>query len=166
MAFYLGCYLIQQDSLEPSFEGHEWELPDIQHAKETSNVEELLMDPEDFDTVPEQIQFGCAQWTDDEGFTPDDAAYEQFYVRQEFFYVREFTPTDYFTEFYVRDEPFYVRGFAPTDLFTEFYVKGDFYVRGFSPTDHWVEFYVKDEPFYVRNFTGVDFFYTVPEEVC
>jgi hypothetical protein len=109
---------------------------------DTSNVEELLIDPEDMDLIPTQIQFGCAEWTNDEGWTPDDT-FTAFYVKPENFYVRSFTPTDYWAGFYVADEAFYVRGFTPRYTWSEFYMPDEsFYVRSFSPTDFWTEFYV------------------------
>jgi len=167
MAFYIGCYLILSDTIDPKHDHDGWELPDIYghqgHMADTSNVEELLIDPEDMDLIPTQIQFGCATYTADDGFTPLDL-FAEFYTRDEKFYVRGFTPTSYwaefytsadtFTEFYMANEAFYVRGFTPTsywaefymaaDSFTEFYIVSEsFYVRNFTPTDYWTEFYVK-----------------------
>jgi len=169
MAFYVGCYLIQQDTLEPPFDGSSWALPDTQHVRETSNVEELLIDPEDIDVVPEEAQYGCAQWTDDEGFSPDHEAYDTFYVRDEDFYIRSFTAgSSLYDTFYVRGEDFYIRAFAPTDLFVEFYVRlEDFYIRVFSPSLRLYDtFYMEQPSFYVRDFTGTDLFYTLPEDIC
>jgi hypothetical protein len=168
MSFYVGCYLILSDTIAPEHDSDSWALPDIYghqgHMSDTSNPEELLIDPEDMDLLPTQIQFGCGEYTDDEGFNPDHEAYNQFYVKQEFFYVRGFEGRDYFSEFYMGDdsfsefymplEYFYVREFTGTDYFREFYMSADtftefyapsesFYVRNFSPTDYWVEFYVK-----------------------
>ncbi len=167
MSFYVGCYLILSDTIAPKHDRDGWELPDIYghqgHMSDTSNVEELLIDPEDMDLIPTQIQFGQAEYTADEGFTPVDG-FTEFYVKDEKFYVRGFSPTDTWAEFYVADEPFYVRGFSPTDTWAEFYVgtgcfytglvalfpsmwqtsfypSGNFYVRSFSPTDTWSEFY-------------------------
>ncbi len=149
MAFYLGKYLIQQEEIAPKHDRDAWAFPDVpkQHMAETSNVEDLYINPEDMDLVPEQIQFGYASWTDDEGFSPDPAGYAQFYVRSEAFYVRGFTPaTDLYSQFYVKtQESFYVRGFtAGSELYTQFYVKTQesFYVRGFTP---WSGFYVQAE---------------------
>lgn len=159
MSFYIGKYLIQQDTLDLKHDSDNWSLPSTtaQHAGQTSNIEELLIKPEDMTYIPTQVQFGLAEWTNDEGFTPDHEAFKEFYVRDEAFYVRGFTPTDHWAEFYVKDEAFYVRGFTPVDFWSEFYVKDEaFYVRGFAPTDYWSEFYVKEEAFYVRNFTPTD----------
>ena len=160
MSFYVGCYLIQSDVIAPKHDNESWELPDIYghqgHMSDTSNVEELLIDPEDMDLIPTQIQFGCAEYTADDGFTPIDS-FAEFYVKDEKFYVRGFSPTDTWAEFYPADEPFYVRGFSPTDTWSEFYVAGEpFYVRNFSPTNTWAEFYIASESFYVRSFTATN----------
>jgi hypothetical protein len=159
MAFYVGCYLILESDLEPRHERTAWELPDTAfhsgHMSDTSNVEELLINPEDMDLLPTQIQFGCSQWGADEGFNPVDA-WSEFYPSDEAFYVRGFAPTDHWSEFYVAGEAFYVRGFAPTDYWAEFYVSDEnFYVRPFSVNlpSLWTEFYITDG-FYVRNFTA------------
>ncbi len=156
MAFYVGCYQILADSLEPKTNSGPWALPgdQDQHMADTSNVEELFLDVDDMDKLPEQIQFGACTWTDDEGFTPDDT-FTSFYVRDEAFYLRGFSATDWFSEFYIKDEAFYVRGFSPTDTWSEFYMADGFYVRNFTSTDLWTEFYVTDG-FYVRNFTPTD----------
>lgn len=170
MAFYIGKYLIQQEEIAPKHDRDAWAFPAVpkQHMAETSNVEDLYINPEDMDLVPEQIQFGYASWTDDEGFSPDSAAFDQFYVRDEKFYVRSFTPgTELYNEFYVREEAFYVRSFTPaSELYNEFYVRQEaFYVRGFSPASElYKEFYVRQEAFYVRGFTPVDWFYAIPED--
>lgn len=170
MAFYIGKYLIQQEEIAPKHDRDAWAFPAVpkQHMAETSNVEDLYINPEDMDLVPEQIQFGYAAWTDDEGFSPDPAGYAQFYIRSEAFYVRGFTPaTDLYGQFYVKAEAFYVRGFTPaTELYNEFYMRSEFfYVRGFAPaTDLYSQFYVKDEAFYVRSFTPTDWFYAIPED--
>jgi hypothetical protein len=160
MSFYLGCYLIEGDSLEPKHDNVSWELPDTTahsgHMSDTSNVEELLINPEDMDLLPTQIQFGSCTWTDDESFNPTDT-WSEFYARDEAFYVRGFSPTDYWAEFYPTDEAFYVRGFSPTHKWAEFYVADEaFYVRGFSVNlpSLWADFYASDESFYVRNFTA------------
>jgi hypothetical protein len=161
MSFYVGCYLILSDQIAPKHDHDGWELPDIYghqgHMSDTSNVEELLIDPEDMDLIPTQIQFGCAEYTADEGFTPIDC-FTEFYVKDEAFYTRGFSPTDYWTEFYVAGEPFYVRGFfrSPRIWTTEFYPATGFYARSFSPTDYWSEFYVAAESFYVRSFSPTD----------
>lgn len=171
MAFYVGKYLIQQEEIAPKHDRDAWAFPAIpkQHMAETSNVEDLYINPEDMDLVPEQIQFGFAAWTDNEGFSPDPAGYAQFYVRSEAFYVRSFTPaTDIYSQFYVRDEAFYVRKFSPaTELYKEFYVRQEaFYLRSFTAgTELYTQFYVKtQESFYVRSFTPTDWFYAIPED--
>jgi hypothetical protein len=163
MSFYVGCYLILSDTIAPKHDRDGWELPDTTthqgHMSDTSNIEELLIDPEDMDLIPTQIQFGCAEWTNDEGWIPDDT-FTEFYARAENFYVRSFTPTDYWAEFYVSDEAFYVRGFTPYRTWSEFYMPLEyFYVRSF-PTriiPFWSEFYMPDESFYVRSFSPTDY---------
>ncbi len=158
MAFYVGPYLLLQDSLEPLHDGNVWELPDTAfhsgHLSDTSNVEELMINPEDMDLVPTQIQFGCTQWSKDAAVDPD--SWTPSWYASGNFYVRNFSPTDYWAEFYPVDEAFYVRGFSPTDVWAEFYVADEaFYVRGFSVNlpSLWTEFYISDG-FYVRNFTA------------
>lgn len=157
--FYFGSYQILADSLEPPTDSGPWALPDgfnEQHMSDTNNVEELFINVEDMDVVPTRIQFGSGEWTDDEGFTPDDS-FAEFYVRDEAFYVRSFTSTDYFVEFYVKDEAFYVRSFSPTDSWAAFYIADGFYVRSFSPTDSWTPMFYQTGNFYVRSFTATDF---------
>lgn len=63
MSFYLGPWLVEDDP-GPSTA---WRFPSdpTQHINQTSNVEDLLVDPEDMDVIPEQIQFGLSQWTKD-----------------------------------------------------------------------------------------------------
>lgn len=172
MTFYIGQWLYQQDSIAPRHDSLSWALPDdtAQHMADTSNVEELLINPEDMDVLPQQIQFGLAEYSADEGWLPDHEAYNQFYVRDEAFYTRSFTPRDYWTpqwypggsEFYtglVANLPglwapmwypsgnFYVRDWTPTDSWTpSWYASGQFYVRDWTPTDLWSEFYPGDFP--------------------
>jgi hypothetical protein len=174
MAFYVGSYLIQQDSLDLKHDSLSWELPDTTalsgHMGQTSNVEELLINPEDMTLIPTQIQFGIAEWSADEGFEPDHEAYKQFYVRAEAFYVRGFTPVDYWTpqwypggsEFYtglVANLPglytpmwypgggFYVRSFTPRDYWqTSWYASGAWTDSFYAPADEWSEFYPADYP--------------------
>ncbi len=125
MAFYVGSYLILQDSIDLKHDSDNWELPDTTahqgHMGQTSNVEELLIKPEDMDLLPTQIQFGIDEWSADEGFSPDHEAFRQFYVRDEAFYVRGFVPRDYWTPTFYPTGNFYVRNFTPTDLWSEFY---------------------------------------------
>ncbi len=164
MAFYVGCYQILADSLEPAHDHGPWALPgdQDQHMADTSNVEELFLDVTDMDVLPTQIQFGAASWTDDEGALSDDFT-PMFYQTGDW-YVRGFTGTDYFTPMFYQTGDFYVRGFTGVDFWTAtFYPAGAFYVRNFTPTDVWTEFYVTDG-FYVRSFTPTDFwteFYVV-----
>jgi hypothetical protein len=144
MAFYVGSYLILQDEIDPKHDSDSWELPDTTalsgHMGDTSNVEELLIKPEDMTLIPTQIQYGLATWTDDEGFNPDHDAYKQFYVRDEAFYVRGFTPVDYWTpQWYPGGVEFYT-GFVanlPGLWSPMWYPSGAFYVRDFVPTDYW-----------------------------
>ena len=159
MAFYVDCYQILADSLEPKTDSGPWALPadQDQHMADTSNVEELFLDVVDMDVLPTQIQFGCDTWTDDEGFTPSDT-FTAFYVKGEAFYLRSFTPIDFFSEFYIKDEAFYVQGFTATDSWTGmFYQTGNFYVRGFTPTDSFTPMFYQTGNFYVRSFTAVSF---------
>ena len=169
MSFYVGKYLLDQDSLEPLHTGA-WFMPESpkQHMAETSNVEELQVLPTDMNVIPTQIQFGACTWTDDEGFTADSDAYGTFYTNAGAFYVRGFSAGDaLYDTFYVGGTGFYVRGFAPADeLYDTFYVGGTgFYVRGFSPaTQLYDTFYVGGTGFYVRSFTPFDFFYPIAED--
>jgi hypothetical protein len=136
---------------------------------ETSNVEELLINPEDMDNIPTQIQYGACLWTEDEGFTPD-YNYDTFYVTQENFYIRGWTSgTTLYDEFYVRSEYFYVQGWTSgTALYDEFYIRQEyFYVQGWTSSNFlYGEFYMLPEPFYVQGFTPVDFFYPIQWTVC
>ena len=167
MAFYVGCYLILQDELDPKFGREDWAFPSNQdqHMWETSNVEDLLIDPEDMDIIPTQVQYGEDFWSDSESIADD--TWGEYYVAVEHFYIRDFTPTDFFAEFYMPAEAFYVQDFTPTDLFSEFYVAAEqFYVQDFSPVDFFTEFYVTAEAFYVQRFSPIDFFYIVAEDNC
>ena len=162
--FYLGCYLIQQDSLEPRHTGA-WLMPDLptQHMAETSNVEDLNVLPTKMASIPTQIQYGCTLWTSDEGFSADDP-FKSFYVKtQESFYLIGFTAgSELYDTFYVKtQEPFYVIGFsAGSELYDTFYVKTQesFYIQGFTAgSELYDTFYVKtQEHFYIRSFTPVD----------
>ncbi len=174
MAFYVGCYLILQDSIDLKHDSDSWELPDTSghagHMADTANIEELLIKPEDMDRIPTQIQFGTTEWTD-AGFSPDHEAYAQFYVRDESFYARGFTPVDYWTPQWYAGRPQFYTGqvvnlpglwtpmFYPTGSFyaqgapriipsmwttdPQFYPVPEFYVRSFTPVDFWTEFYVR-----------------------
>lgn len=172
MSFYVGCYLITEDTLSPKHDRDSWAFPadEDQHIKDTSNVEDLYVFPSDMDVIPTQIQFGADEYTDDEGFIPLHDAFTQFYVRDEKFYVRGFTAgTELYSEFYIRAEQFYVRGFvAGTELYNEFYVRDEgFYVRGFTAgSELYTTFYVRDENFYVRSFTPWSGFYVQSEDDC
>ncbi len=142
MSFYLGSWLILQDSIDPKHDSDVWELPDTTahsgHMADTSNVEELMINPEDMDLVPTQIQFGLDEWTADEGHTPDHEAYKEFYVRNEAFYTRSFTPVDFWTPMWYPSGQFYTRPFTQRDFFTPmWYASGAFYTRSFTPTDLW-----------------------------
>lgn len=172
MSFYVGCYLISGDTLNPKHDPDSWAFPadHDQHMSDTSNVEDLYINVTEMDVLPSQIQFGALEYTDDEGFDID-RTYKQFYVRDEKFYVRGFTKgTELYKQFYVRGEAFYVRGFTKgSDLYTQFYVREEaFYVRGFTAgSDLYTQFYVKtQESFYVRSFTATDFFYSIAEDDC
>lgn len=59
--FYIGTWFVLSF---PTIQ-NEWVLPldgDYQHLKDTSNVEELNVFPEDMDVNPEDIQVGADQW--------------------------------------------------------------------------------------------------------
>lgn len=166
MAFYVGCYLIDQDALEPLHTGA-WFMPDAptQHMAETSNVEELQVLPTDMDSIPTQIQFGACAWTDDDGSALSDGFTSMFYQTGSF-YTRSFSGTDLFTEFYIGQvgftefyspiSSFYTISFSPVDFFTEFY----------TAPDSFTEFYSPVSSFYIQNFAPVDFFYSAAEEDC
>ena len=172
MSFYVGKYLISEDTLSPKHDRDSWAFPadSDQHMSDTSNVEELLIDPEDMNVLPTQIQFGADEYTDDEGFVPDHKAFDQFYVRDEKFYVRGFTAgSELYSQFYVRQEAFYLRSFtAGSELYSTFYVRDEsFYVRGFAAgSELYTTFYVRDENFYVRGFAPWSGFYVQAEEDC
>ena len=162
MAFYVGSYLILQDVQDPKHDSDSWELPDTTvisgHMGDTSNVEELLIKPEDMTLVPTQIQYGLATWSDDEGFNPDHDAYKQFYVRDEAFYVRGFTPVDYWTPQWYARGAFYVRGFTPVNYWSPmWYPSTAFYVRSFTPTDYWT-------PMWYASGAWTDSFYAPADE--
>jgi len=171
-SFYIGKYLILQEELAPKHDADSWAFPDAptQHMGETSNVEELLVDPEDMNVLPTQIQFGFAEWTDDEGFSPDHLAFDEFYTAVGVgFYTRGFTKgTELYNEFYTPiGVGFYTRSFtAGTALYTEFYTRQEsFYLRSFTAgTELYNTFYVADQAFYLRSFTPIDFFYSIPED--
>ena len=158
MAFYVGCYLIDQDVLEPRHTA--WFMPDdaTQHMAETSNVEELQILPTDMDSIPTQIQFGACTWTDDEGFTADDP-YKEFYPNPQAFYVRGFSAgTGYYQTFYPNPQAFYVRNWTSgTGYYDAFYPDpGAFYVRNWtSGSGQYREFYPNPQSFYVRNFSAI-----------
>ena len=69
--FYQGKYLSERD---PAIDREAYSLPlqdavlwggledNFQHLTDTSNVEDLLVDPEDFCIVPEEAQGGCDEW--------------------------------------------------------------------------------------------------------
>ena len=173
MSFYIGKYLISEDTLSPKHDPERWAFPadSDQHMSDTSNVEDLYINVQDMDVLPSQIQFGADEYTADEGFSPDHAAFDQFYVRDEKFYVRGFVKgTELYSQFYVREEAFYLRSFTKgSDLYSQFYVRKEaFYLRSFTKGSNlYNEFYVKtNETFYVQSFTARDFFYVVAEDNC
>lgn len=61
-AFYLGKYLVDFD---PYIDRDAYCLPGLPDIKETSNVEDLLADPEAFDVLPLEAQGGCDEWSTD-----------------------------------------------------------------------------------------------------
>jgi hypothetical protein len=164
MSFYLGTYLILQDSLDLKHDSDNWSLPDVTtlsgHMGQTSNVEELMIKPEDMTLIPTQIQYGLAEWSADEGFEPDHEAYKQFYVRAEAFYVRAFTPTDWWTpQWYPGGSMFYTGLVAniPSMWQTAWYPSISFYVRPFTPTDYWT-------PLWYPSGAWTDSFYAPADE--
>ena len=173
MSFYVGKYLISADVIDPKHDPDSWAFPadSDQHMSDTSNVEDLYINVQDMDVLPSQIQFGADEYTADEGFVPDHNAFDQFYVRNEKFYVRGFVAgSELYSQFYVRQEAFYLRSFSvATELYKEFYVRQEaFYLRSFTQgSDLYNEFYVKtQESFYVQPFTAKDFFYSIAEDDC
>jgi len=172
MSFYIGCYQILSDSIDPKHDHDSWAFPVTygQHMSDTSNVEELLIDPNDMFNIPTQIQYGACLWTDDEGFSPD-YTYDTFYVKQEFFYIQNFTAgSELYSQFYPDPGAFYVRDWtSATELYDQFYVLSEsFYVRPWTTSEHlYSEFYVKtQESFYIRSFTATDWFYPIDWTVC
>ncbi len=169
MAFYVGEYLIQQDSIDLKHDSLNWELPDTTahsgHMGDTSNVEELLIRPEDMDLIPTQIQYGEAEYSADDGYTPDHDAYMEFYPKDEAFYVRPFVGTDWWTpQWYPGGSEFYTGIVVnlPGIWTPMWYPGGNFYTRNFVGRDYWTDsFYTPTPSWYVRNFTGRDFFYAV-----
>lgn len=70
--FYLTGWFVESYS-NPS--QSEWLLPldgDNQHLKDTSNIEELNVLPEDMDELPQDIQAGLDQWIT---FSPVETAF-------------------------------------------------------------------------------------------
>ena len=60
--FYLGSYFVQEYETENQVD---WQMPldgDFQHLRQTANVEELWVHPEDMDIPPEEIQVGPVEW--------------------------------------------------------------------------------------------------------
>ena len=61
-AFYVGTWFVPRFDIPVQ---QDWRLPldgDLQHIKDTSNVEELHINPEDMDELPDVIQAGLHQW--------------------------------------------------------------------------------------------------------
>ena len=169
MSFYVGKYLISEDTLSPKHDRDSWAFPaeNDQHMADTSNVEELYINVEDMDVLPTQIQFGADEYASDEGFFPDHKAFDQFYVRSESFYLKSFVKgINLYREFYVRQEVFkefypsapsyYVQAFTPVDFFSEFYMVADSFIEFYSPVPS----------YYLQSFTPIDFFYAISGEDC
>ncbi len=104
--FYIGSWLILQDSIDLKHDSDSWELPELDtnvqagHLSNTSNPSEMLVVPEKIDLVPEQIQFGIAEWTAEDESTLDHEAYKEFYVSTTpAWYTRSFTGVDFFYPF-------------------------------------------------------------------
>ena len=169
MSFYLGKYLLDQESLDPLHTGA-WFMPDkpTQHMAETSNVEELQVLPTDMDSIPTQIQFGACSWTDEDEGDIADGAYQEFYTSAGAFYVRSFSAgSDLYGTFYTNAGAFYVRSFtAGEGIYGTFYTNtGAFYVRSFSEGRNlYGTFYTNAGAFYVQGFAPVDFFYPIAED--
>ena len=175
MSFYVGKYLITEDTLSPKHDRDSWAFPadQDQHMSDTSNVEDLYINVEDMGVLPTQIQFGADEYTADEGFLPDHEAFDQFYVIDQKFYVHSFSAgSELYDTFYVKtDQTFYTRSFtAGMALYNEFYMKTNenFYLKGFSAgINLYNEFYMKtNETFYLQAFTARDFFYVIAEGDC
>ena len=169
MAFYVGCYLIDQDVLEP-MHTNVWDFPadHFQHMAETSNVEDLKILPTEMDQIPTQIQYGCTLWAEQEGLTPDE--YSEFYPNPGAFYVRGFSAgTGYYQGFYPNAQAFYVRSWTSgTGYYDTFYPNaGAFYVRSWSSgSGYYQGFYPNAQAFYVRNFTAIDPWNTFYPPAC
>lgn len=77
--FYAGKWLVEAipilDRLDWCFPDSDTESAD-QHMRETQNVEELNILPEEMDLLPEEIQDGCEAWTQIT-FSTDDAFYKE-----------------------------------------------------------------------------------------
>jgi len=72
--FYLGSYFLQEFETENQSDYQLSQGGDFEHLRETGNVEELWINPEDMDIPPEEIQVGPVQWVT---FSPSEFG---FYV--------------------------------------------------------------------------------------
>ena len=71
---------------EPDAKSSVWSLPtDDEHILNTGSPEDLFLNPEDFDVVPELIQGGEAEWTRETlpltNWYTFDQPISEFYVR-------------------------------------------------------------------------------------
>jgi len=60
--FYAGTWFVPVYNVP---EQQDWLIPldgNLESLKETQNVEELDVNPEDMDLLPQEIQAGCASW--------------------------------------------------------------------------------------------------------
>ena len=173
VSFYVGKYLVDESL---GFDGASWALPtpNREHIEESADPWALIVLPEDIQVIPERINFGCSEWSDDESLA--DVDYAEFYAPPINFYVRGFTPG--IDLFY----PNFGTAYDDTEVYAGFYAPGvNFYVRSFTPgsdlfypdfgkvyddTEVFMEFYAPPIDFYLRNFSPVDFFYPLSVDDC
>lgn len=81
--FYVGTWFVQSFPIPIQ---QDWLLPldgDHQHLKDTQNVEELRVNPEDMDELPQDIQAGADEWITFS--SPDGEFYMQGFPSSEFY---------------------------------------------------------------------------------
>jgi hypothetical protein len=160
MAFYLGKYLVEEIEVDRE----EWFFSQVQHMEETSNPEELRALPEDFDTRPERVQHGSAQW---ERILYDllDGFYPTVVPESEFYEIVFYAVSQFYTISEDTDQ-FYHFAYTPVDLF--YPIAGDvdlFYPIQFSTADLFYPTVTPTSDFYtISTVWQGDFFYIVPEE--
>jgi hypothetical protein len=84
VGFYVGSYFVAGFSTPVQ---QDWLFPDnLEHARETSNVEELNINPEDIDLFPLEVQAGACSYTEvtfstvDEFYVSTSPALGGFYI--------------------------------------------------------------------------------------